>query len=127
MTASRADTIRRINKLLAPSLDEWNDAPLAEELYGQFIRPLERELAVMRSGSYVFESIIERAFARNLLLLEYARKGVKIEEAARKLLQEARGLLLPWGAYKDGSTINLACSKENVMALKQALDEEVSK
>lgn len=82
MTASRADTIRRINKLLAPSLDEWNGAPLAEELYGQFIRPLERELAVMRSGRYVFESIIERGFYRNL----------RLEERVKQLERDVDGL-----------------------------------
>ena len=52
---------------------------------------------------------------------------LKIEAAARALLKNAGGLLLPYKAYKDGETIRLDCSKADVVALEDALAEFDSK
>ena len=47
----------------------------------------------------------------------------KVEVAARALLTNAGGLLLPYRAYKDGDTIRLECPKADVVALLDALED----
>lgn len=49
------------------------------------------------------------------------RRLLKVESAARALLNNAGGLLLPYRAYKDGDVIRLECPKADVVALVDAL------
>ena len=42
-------------------------------------------------------------------------------KAARALLANSGGLLLPYRAYNDGDLIRLECRKESVVALDDAL------
>ena len=48
---------------------------------------------------------------------------IAIAKAAKALLGNAGGLLLPYKAYKDGATIQLQCPKGDLVALDDALNE----